>query len=430
MHDIKIIRKDPKNFDLALKKRGEKPKSEVILELDFVRRSLIESLEKNLAMRKSLSKKIGSSNANYGHSLLKKVKDDTKKIKVETSKLEKKLEEIEAKLKNLMLSIPNLLNNDVPEGKGEEDNIEMYNWGEIKESSFPEKEHYEVPAARSGISFSDAAKVSGSRFVFLSGSIALLHRALTQYMLNTNIIENSLKEVWAPVLVTEQSMIGTGQLPKFEEDSYKTNEGLWLVPTAEVPLTNLGKDNIYLSDSLPIRMTAATQCFRSEAGSAGKDTTGMIRQHQFEKVEMVTFCTPESQNIELERMTNCAEKILKNLCIPYRKILLCSGDTGFGSRKTYDLEVWLPGQKRYREISSCSICGDFQSRRINIRFRKNKTSKPEFLSTLNGSGLAVGRCLVAVIENYQCEDGSISIPSALRPYMFNHKKIDYNGILI
>tara|TARA_B100000683_G_scaffold261752_1_gene288059 strand:+ start:81 stop:830 length:750 start_codon:yes stop_codon:yes gene_type:complete len=248
-------------------------------------------------------------------------------------------------------------------------------------------------------------------------------------MLNTNIIEGGLTEFWTPVLVNEQSMLGTGQLPKFREDSYHTNDGLWLIPTAEVPLTNIGKDKIYSTDQLPIRMTAATQCFRSEAGSAGKDTTGMIRQHQFEKVEMVSFCKPEFENFELERMTDCAERILKNLLIPFRKILLCSGDIGFASKKTYDLEVWLPGQNRYREISSCSICGDFQSRRINIRYKNDRESKPQFISTLNGSGLAVGRCLIAVIENNQLEDGSVEIPEVLRPYMFNFKRIDNNGNL-
>ena len=248
-------------------------------------------------------------------------------------------------------------------------------------------------------------------------------------MLNTNIIENKLTEFWVPVLVNEQSMVGTGQLPKFNEDSYKTNDGLWLIPTAEVPLTNIGKNKIYKKEELPIRMTAATQCFRLEAGSAGKDTTGMIRQHQFEKVEMVTYCKPGFEDFELERMTNCAEKILQNLLIPFRKVLLCSGDIGFGAKKTYDLEVWLPGQNRFREISSCSICGDFQSRRINIRYKNDQNSKPEFISTLNGSGLAVGRCLIAVIENNQLEDGSVMIPKVLRPYMLNYQKIDNKGNL-
>ena len=428
MHDIKFIRKNPEIFDKALEKRGEGSKSSKIIALDTQRRKTIEKLEKLLAERKMLSKKFGGAEKNNDDTTIS-IRDDIKKMKHEIAWLETSLREIEEDLEALLLSIPNLLSDDVPIGQSETDNVEVYRWGEIKSFNFQPKEHFEVGATKNDINFEAASKVTGSRFVFLSKSVALLHRALTQYMLNTNIIESELTEFWAPVLVNEQSMLGTGQLPKFREDSYHTNDGFWLIPTAEVPLTNIGKDKIYSIEELPIRMTAATQCFRSEAGSAGKDTTGMIRQHQFEKVEMVTFCKPEFENFELERMTDCAERILKNLLIPFRKILLCSGDIGFGSRKTYDLEVWLPGQNRYREISSCSICGDFQSRRINIRYRNDRESKPQFISTLNGSGLAVGRCLVAVIENNQLEDGSVEIPKVLRPYMFNFKKIDNNGNL-
>ena len=381
-----------------------------------------------LAERKMLSKKVGAAENNNDNTTIS-IRDNIKKMKHEIARLETSLRDIEEDLEALLLSIPNLLSDDVPMGQSETDNVEVYRWGEIKSFNFQPKEHFEVGATKNDINFEAASKVTGSRFVFLSKSVALLHRALTQYMLNTNIISSELTEFWTPVLVNEQSMLGTGQLPKFREDSYHTNDGLWLIPTAEVPLTNIGKDKIYSIEELPIRMTAATQCFRSEAGSAGKDTTGMIRQHQFEKVEMVTFCKPEYENFELERMTDCAERILKNLLIPFRKILLCSGDIGFGSKKTYDLEVWLPGQNRYREISSCSICGDFQSRRINIRYKNDRESKPQFISTLNGSGLAVGRCLIAVIENNQLEDGSVEIPEVLRPYMFNFKKIDNNGNL-
>ncbi|MDC3017512.1 serine--tRNA ligase [Paracoccaceae bacterium] len=428
MHDIKFIREYPDIFDKALEKRGEVSKSLKVIALDKQRRKTIEQLEKLLAERKKLSKKVGAAETNNDNKAIS-IRDDIKKMKHSITLLETSLRDIEQNLENLLLSIPNSLNDDVPIGQSETDNVEVYKWGEIKSFNFQPKEHFEVDATKNDINFEAASKVAGSRFVFLSKSVALLHRALTQYMLNTNIVASELTEFWAPVLVNEQSMLGTGQLPKFREDSYYTNDGLWLIPTAEVPLTNIGKDKIYSSEDLPIRMTAATQCFRSEAGSAGKDTTGMIRQHQFEKVEMVTFCKPESENFELERMTDCAEKILKNLLIPFRKILLCSGDIGFGSKKTYDLEVWLPGQNRYREISSCSICGDFQSRRINIRYRKDRESKPQFISTLNGSGLAVGRCLIAVIENYQREDGSVEIPEVLRPYMFNFKRIDNNGNL-
>ncbi len=429
MHDIKQIRKSPDILDLALEKRGLPSKGLEIIELDSERRKTIEKLESMLAERNALSKKIGTNLGNSEDLDIKKSREDIKEIKKEIGLLETKLRDLEKKLANLMLTIPNLLSDDVPFGKSEKDNLEIYRWGEIKSYSFQPREHFELGATKIGINFEDAAKVCGSRFVFLSGSIALLHRALTQYMLNTNVLKSGLQEFWTPVLVKEQSMVGTGQLPKFEEDSYKTSDGLWLIPTAEVPLTNIGKDKVYSNDELPIRMTAASQCFRSEAGSAGKDTTGMIRQHQFEKVEMVTYCKPEFEDFELDRMTECAEKILKNLEIPFRKMLLCSSDIGFGSKKTYDLEVWLPGQNRFREISSCSMCGEFQARRINIRYKKNRDTKPEFISTLNGSGLAVGRCLIAVIENNQLEDGSVIIPEVLRPFMFNSKKIDNKGNL-
>jgi len=428
MHDIKLIRKSPEIFDKSLEKRGESSKSGEIISLDSQRRHHITQLENLLTKRKMLSKEVGSF-SNNKDTAANKIREDIKNMKKEIAKLEAKLRDIENSLENLLLTIPNLLNDDVPFGTSESDNVEVSRWGEIKSFSFKPKEHFEVDATKNDINFETAATVTGSRFVFLSKSVALLHRALTQYMLNTNIIENELTEFWAPVLVNEQSMFGTGQLPKFREDSYQTNDGLWLIPTAEVPLTNIGKNRVYTIEELPIRMTAATQCFRSEAGSAGKDTTGMIRQHQFEKVEMVTFCTPEFEKFELERMTECAEKILKNLLIPFRKILLCSGDIGFGSKKTYDLEVWLPGQNRFREISSCSICGDFQSRRINIRYKNTQDSKPQFISTLNGSGLAVGRCLIAVIENNQQEDGSVVIPNVLKPYMFGYEKIDSKGNL-
>ena len=428
MHDIKIIRENPEIFDAALEKRGETPKSSKIIALDTQRRQTIEKLEHFLSQRKLLSKRVGISSSN-SETIASEIRDDIKKMKTEIGILEATLRDIEKDLEDLLLNIPNVLSEEVPSGQNEKDNVEVYRWGEIKSSSFKPKEHFEVDATKLDINFETAAIVTGSRFAFLSRSVALLHRALTQYMLNTHIIENKLTEFWVPVLVNEQSMVGTGQLPKFKEDSYKTNDGLWLIPTAEVPLTNIGKNKIYKKDDLPIRMTASTQCFRSEAGSSGKDTTGMIRQHQFEKVEMVTYCKPEFESFELERMTECAESILKKLLIPFRKILLCSGDTGFGSKKTYDLEVWLPGQNRFREISSCSICGDFQSRRINIRYKNDQEAKPEFVSTLNGSGIAVGRCLIAVIENNQLEDGSVIIPEVLRPYMFNYKKIDKNGDL-
>ena len=429
MFDIKAIRNDPDLFDASLKKRGERPSSKKILQFDGERRKLIEELEKIKAERNSTSNLFGASKNKNNDVNLDELRQKISHQKINISKLEEKVRTVEESLYSILVNLPNVLNEEVPIGADERDNKEISKSGVIKDFGFQPLEHFEVNAAKHGLNFKDAATVSGSRFVFLSGAMALLHRALTQFMLNTHINDNSLEEFWSPILVKESSMIGTGQLPKFEHDSYKTSEGLWLIPTAEVPLTNIGRNKIYDASELPKRMTSATQCFRSEAGSAGKDTTGIIRQHQFEKVEMVTYCIFEEGLKELERMTDCAEKILKKLKIPYRKILLCSGDTGFGAKKTYDIEVWLPGQNAYREISSCSLCGDFQSRRINIRYKKQRDSKPEFVSTLNGSGLAVGRCLVAIIENYQNANGSIEIPETLRPYTMNYSEIDENGVL-
>ncbi len=430
MFDIKFIRNNPELFDASLLKRGEEPASKQILNFDQERRKLIDEIEKIKAERNTLSNQFGASRNENEDISLDEIRKKIANHKIKLSELEERLQNIEKSLYSVLVNLPNILNDEVPSGADERDNKEISKYGEMKDFEFQPLEHFEVNAAKQGLNFKDAATVSGSRFVFLSGAMALLHRALTQFMLNTHINDNSLEEFWSPILVKETSMIGTGQLPKFEHDSYKTTDGLWLIPTAEVPLTNIGRDKIYNASELPKRMTSATQCFRSEAGSAGKDTTGMIRQHQFEKVEMVTYCAFEEGLKELERMTNCAENILKKLKIPFRKILLCSGDTGFGARKTYDIEVWLPGQNVYREISSCSLCGDFQSRRINIRYKKNRDSKPEFVTTLNGSGLAVGRCLIAVIENYQTASGSIRIPEILRPYVMNYSEIDENGDLI
>ena len=429
MFDIKYIRNYPELFDNSLVKRGEEPQSKEILSLDAERRKFIEGIEKLKAERNSLSNQIGTSKAKKQEIDLDEIRKKILKYKLKITEIEEKLQTVERLLKSILLNLPNILNDEVPEGYDEKENKEISKWGSIRKFQFRPLEHFEIKASKLGINFKDAAIVSGPRFVFLSGSIALLHRALSQFMLNTHIQENSLEEFWSPVLVKENSMVGTGQLPKFENDSYKTTDGLWLIPTAEVSLTNIGRDKIYEASELPKRMTSVTQCFRSEAGSAGKDTTGMIRQHQFEKVEMVTYCLPKDSSNELERMTGCAELILKKLKIPFRKILLCSGDTGFGAKKTYDLEVWLPGQNAYREISSCSLCGDFQSRRINARYRINRETKPEFIFTLNGSGLAVGRCLVAILENNQLADGSVSIPEALRPYTFDYSLIDESGNL-
>ena len=428
MHDIKKIRNDPEEFDLQLKKRNVSPLSSCILKIDAKRRKNIESLETLKASINAFSKDFGR-NKSLGKSINeKKFKDQIKEKKSKISKLENESQNLEKDLKTLLENIPNICSLDVPEGVGEEDNVEVYKWGKIKKTTFNPRQHFEVSAAN-GIDFKSGAKISGSRFSVLVGGIATLHRAISQFMIDKHIKDHKLQEVSVPVLVKDNIMYGTGQLPKFSTESYKTSNGWWLIPTAEVPLTNLMSNSILNYDELPIRLCAVTQCFRSEAGSAGKDTTGMLRQHQFEKVEMVTFSTPEDSSKEHLRMTDCAENILKELELPFRKVELCSGDLGFSSKKTYDLEVWLPGQNKYREISSVSNCGDFQSRRMNARYRQNLESKPSFLHTLNGSGLAVGRCLIAVIENNQTADGKIEIPKCLSKYLLGAKYINQKGIL-
>ena len=428
MHDIKKIRNDPEEFDLQLKKRNVSPLSSCILKIDAKRRKNIESLETLKASINALSKDFGR-NKSLGKSINeKKFKDQIKDKKSKILKLENETQKLEKDLKTLLENIPNICSLDVPEGVGEEDNVEVYKWGKIKKTTFNPRQHFEVSAAN-GIDFKSAAKISGSRFSVLLGGIATLHRAISQFMIDKHIKDHKLQEVSVPVLVKDDIMYGTGQLPKFSTESYKTSNGWWLIPTAEVPLTNLMANSILNYDELPIRLCAVTQCFRSEAGSAGKDTTGMLRQHQFEKVEMVTFSTPEDSSKEHLRMTDCAENILKELELPFRKVELCSGDLGFSSKKTYDLEVWLPGQNKFREISSVSNCGDFQSRRMNARYRQNSESKPSFLHTLNGSGLAVGRCLIAVIENNQTADGKIEIPKCLSKYLLGAKFLNQKGIL-
>jgi seryl-tRNA synthetase len=313
--------------------------------------------------------------------------------------------------------IPNALLDEVPDGVDETQNVEIHKWGTPRAYDFKPLEHYQLPAVGAGMDFETAAKLSGARFVVLKGGVARVHRALAQFMLDLHGEEHGLTENLTPVLVRPEAMLGTGQLPKFAEDSYETTNGWWLIPTAEVTLTNFVAGAVLEESALPIRMCAHTNCFRSEAGSAGKDTAGMLRQHQFEKVEMVTICHPAEAIAEHERMVKCAEAVLERLNLPYRRIVLCAGDMGFGSQKTYDLEVWLPGQNTYREISSVSTCGPFQARRMNARFKPRDGGKPEFVATLNGSGLAVGRCLIAVLENGQEADGSVTLPAALHPYL-------------
>jgi len=429
MHDIRAIRDNPKNFDAALKRRGIDTISNTIIEIDQERRAKITSAEAALAERNAASKLVGEAKASGNDKEFERLRTLVSEKKVEIASLEDSAKEIDAKLTNLLLTIPNTPYDDVPDGLDENDNVEIHKWGTPQQYEFDALEHYEIKSVSKGMDFETAAKMSGSRFVILSGAIARIHRALAQFMLDIHTNENNLIEVNTPVLVRDEAMIGTGQLPKFSEDSYQTTNGWWLVPTSEVTLTNIIAGTTLQDDNLPRRFTAHSLCFRSEAGSAGRDTSGMLRQHQFEKVEMVSIVKPEDSDLELERMTKCAQGILEKLNLPYRTVKLCTGDMGFSAKRTNDIEVWLPGQNAYREISSCSTCGDFQSRRMNARFKRNGAKKPEFVHTLNGSGLAVGRCLIAVLENGQQEDGSVILPEVLKQYLGGKIKLNVKGSL-
>ena len=429
MHDIRAIRDNPKNFDAALKRRGIDTISNTIIEIDQERRAKITSAEAALAERNAASKLVGEAKASGNDKEFERLRTLVSEKKLEIASLEDSAKQIDAKLTNLLLTIPNTPYDDVPDGLDENDNVEIHKWGTPQQYEFDALEHYEIKSVSKGMDFETAAKMSGSRFVILSGAIARIHRALAQFMLDTHTNENNLIEVNTPVLVRDEAMIGTGQLPKFSEDSYQTTNGWWLVPTSEVTLTNIVAGTTLQDDNLPMRFTAHSLCFRSEAGSAGRDTSGMLRQHQFEKVEMVSIVKPEDSDLELERMTKCAQGILEKLNLPYRTVKLCTGDMGFSAKRTNDIEVWLPGQNAYREISSCSTCGDFQSRRMNARFKRNGAKKPEFVHTLNGSGLAVGRCLIAVLENGQQEDGSVILPEVLKQYLGGKIKLNVKGSL-
>ena len=429
MHDIRAIREKPADFDAALKRRGSAPMSSTILKIDQERRVKITSAEAALADRNAASKMVGAAKASGNDIEFERLRKLVSDKKTEITLLEEATKEINSKLTNILLTIPNLPHEDVPFGATEKDNIEIHKWGIIPKFNFDAAEHFDIKSVSKGMDFETAAKISGSRFVILSGAIARIHRALAQLMLDVHTTENNLVEVNTPVLVRNKAMLGTGQLPKFSADSYQTTNGWWLIPTAEVTLTNIVADTTSDEEALPRRYVAHSLCFRSEAGSAGRDTTGMLRQHQFEKVEMVSIVKPEDSDAELDRMTNCAEGILERLELAYRTVKLCTGDMGFGARRTNDIEVWLPGQNAYREISSCSTCGDFQSRRMNARFKRNGEKKPEFVHTLNGSGLAVGRCLIAVLENGQQSDGSVNLPKALHQYIGGKTKINVDGSL-
>lgn len=430
MHDIRLIRDDPQGFDAALARRGEEEGwSQDILDIDTRRREAIQAAETAQAERNRASKEVGAAKARGDEAEFERLRQLMADKKQEQAELEEKARVEQAQLEQILLTLPNLPMSDVPDGDDEADNVELKRWGNPRNFDFDPKEHFEVPAAAVGMDFPTAAKISGSRFVVLRGAMTRLHRALAQFMLDTHVDKNGLTETWTPVLVREEAMLGTDKLPKFGDDSYQTTNGWWLVPTSEVPLTYSVAGEILGAADLPIRMTAHTQCFRSEAGSAGKDTTGMLRQHQFEKVEMVSITKPEDSRAELDRMTACAEGLLEALALPYRTVVLCTGDMGFGAERTHDIEVWLPGQNTYREISSCSTTGAFQARRMNARYRPAPDAKPSFVHTLNGSGLAVGRCLIAVIENGQQADGSIVLPEVLAPYLGGANGISAEGKL-
>jgi len=430
MHDIRAIRENPAAFDAALSRRGIAPVSSQILEIDTARRAAIQAAEGAQADANKAAKSVGAAKASGDEAEFERLRALVAAKKAEIAQLNDDAKAADAKLDDLLIGLPNLPYDDIPDGADEDDNVEINRQGSPRNFSFTPVEHFEIPAVQDGMDFETAAKLSGSRFVLLSGSVARLHRALAQMMLDTHVEENGLSETITPVLVREEMMIGTGQLPKFGEDSYQTTNGWWLIPTAEVTLTNIVNGETVDEDYLPRRYCAHTQCFRSEAGSAGRDTSGMLRQHQFEKVEMVTVCHPDQSDAEHLRMTQCAEGILEKLGLPYRTVVLCTGDMGAGARRTHDIEVWLPGQNAYREISSVSTCGDYQARRMNARFKPAGGGKPEFVHTLNGSGLAVGRTLIAVLENGQQEDGSVTLPEALHPYLRGKTQITTDGALV
>ncbi len=417
MHNIRAIRENPKDFDAAMKRRGLPAPSADLLALDEKLRAAIAAKQEAETARNAASKMIGAAKA-------KGDEDEFQRLRAEVGALKDKIEQageeearIGAALRDKLLSLPNLLADDVPAGADESANQEMRNWGTPRAFDFVPKDHTALGEKLGLLDFEAAAKISGARFAFLKGDLARLERALGAFMLDVQTGEHGFTEVSPPLLVRDNALYGTNQLPKFADDQFRTTTDHWLIPTAEVPLTNLAREAIHDEAGLPHRYCAYTPCFRSEAGSAGKDTRGLIRMHQFMKVEMVVITTSEKSAEEHDRMTGCAEEILKRLELPYRVMLLCAGDTGFGAQKTHDLEVWLPSQDTYREISSVSNCGDFQARRMNARCRAAGEKKARFVHTLNGSGLAVGRTLLAVMENYQNEDGSITIPEAIRPYM-------------
>ena len=415
MHDIRAIREDPAAFDAAMRRRGLEPISDQLLEKDREFRVARTSAQDLQTVRNQLSREIGEG---------RRRNEDTSRLEIDATMRQQRMNalaqeaaRLETDIQAALSGLPNILDTDVPDGADERDNVVLKEVGAPRDFGFAPRQHFELGEALGLMDFSLAAKLAGSRFVVLRGALARLERALGQFMLDLHTGEHGYEEASVPLLVNDAAVYGTGQLPKFAEDLFRTTDGRWLIPTAEVPLTNFAAGEILPSKTLPLRLTALTECFRDEAGAAGRDTRGMLRQHQFRKVEMVSITHPEASAAEHERMTRCAETVLERLGLPYRRVLLCAGDTGFSAAKTFDLEVWLPGQQAWREISSCSNCRDFQARRMNARFRGLDGKVVGFVHTLNGSGIAVGRALIAVMENYQEADGSIAIPTALRPYL-------------
>lgn len=418
MFDLKWIREHPDAFDRSLIRRGDQPLSQQVLDLDARRRDAQTRLQEMQERRNAASKQIGAAMQDGR-------KDEAEQLKAEVGEIKGQMDGVEAEekqasdaLSELLSGIPNVLDDDVPDGADEDDNREVRIVGDVPDLGFEPKEHFEIGEALGLMDFETAAELSGSRFVILKGALARMERALANLMLDIHTEEYGYTEISPPLLVRDEVLFGTGQLPKFADDLFQTEDGRWLIPTAEVPLTNMVAGKILEAAELPVRVTAHTSCFRAEAGAAGRDTRGMLRQHQFYKVELVSVVAPDESEAELDRITGCAEEVLKRLGLPYRLVVLCSGDTGFGAAKTHDIEVWMPGQATYREISSCSNTRAFQARRMNARYRPVGDGQgPEHVHTLNGSGVAIGRALIAILENFQNEDGSVTVPEALRPYM-------------
>ena len=423
MHDLKYIRENPQDFDAALIRRGAAPVAASVLALDENRRAVLTEMQNAQARRNEASKAIGAAMGKGDIATAEALKAEVAALKDTLPALEEQERAAGEELDTLLAGLPNLPADDTPDGADETENVEIARWGTPRSFEFEPRDHADLGPVL-GLDFETGVAISGARFTFMRGQMARLNRALGQFMLDYQTGQRGYTECATPYLVRQESLFGTGQLPKFAEDNFQTTDGRWLIPTAEVSLTNSVREQILDESALPIRMTALTPCFRSEAGAAGRDTKGLIRQHQFEKVELVSIVRPEDSAAEHERMVESAEGILQALELPYRKMLLCTGDMGASARKTYDLEVWLPGQGLYREISSCSNCGDWQARRMNTRYRPAETKGNVFVHTLNGSGLAVGRTLVAVLENHQQADGSVTVPAALLPYMGGLTKLE------